>query len=347
MKKGCAFVLTAVLMLALTGCSTFKEQQTETEVAANIFEEFSDPLDNGKPDIYLITKGYDSFYWDTLRAGATDAARENDCNLYVAGIPNETYPEYLVELMQDAIDAKADAVIVSPVDIPQIIKASEQVKEAGIPLIFVDTILNGVDFDVCVATDNMQAGRMAAKEMVRLLHQNGRHDTEYLTIGIEISSTESQTIQERLAGFQEYWCNYAPKSWKVLEDIKINRGDTRLAEQQGYQFMDASTELAGLVGLNNSSTVGLAQSVQNRQRADLALAGFDGSDEIRQLIRSDEYCAASIVQQQYEMGYDSVEQALKLIAGDVLEYRYVDTGVVQMNHDNVDSLRIQKILGEQ
>lgn len=331
MKKGCAFVLTAVLLLMLTGCSTFKEQQTE--IAANTFEQFSDPLDNGKPDIYLITKGYDSFYWDTLREGATDAAKENDCNLYVAGTQNEASPEYLAELMQDAMDAKADAVIVSPVDIPQIVEASEQVKEAGIPLIFVDTLLNGVDFDVCFATDNMQAGRMAAKEMVRLLHQNGRHDTEYLTIGIEISSTESQTIQERLAGFQEYWCNYAPKSWKMLENIEINQGDTKLAEQQGYQFMDVSTDLAGLVGLNNSSTVGLAQSVHKRQRADLALVGFDDSDEIKQLIRNDEYCAASIVQQQYEMGYDSVEQALKLIAGDVLEYRYVDTGVVQA-HSN-------------
>lgn len=345
MKKKCAFVLTAALLLMLTGCSIL-EEKTETETAVNTFEQFSKPLDNGKPDIYLITKGYDSFYWDTLRKGAADAAEKNDCNLYVAGTPNEACPEYLAELMKDAIDAKADAVIVSPVDVPQIIEASDQVKTAGIPLIFVDTILNGVDFDVCLATDNMQAGRLAAKEMVKLLYQNGRHDTEYLTIGIEISSVQSQTIQERLAGFQEYWCNYAPKSWKVLEDIKINGGDVNLAEQQGYQFMDHSAELAGLVGLNNGSTVGLAKSVLQRQNTGLALVGFDDSDEIRQLIRNDEYSVASIVQRQYDMGYDGVEQALELIAGNVIEYRYVDTGVVQVNHDNIDSMYKQEIIEE-
>lgn len=346
MKKGCAFVLAAALLALLSGCTVWQGQQTEQENEPVAAEEFSEKLDNGKADIYFITKGYDSFYWDTMRKGALDAARKNDCNLYVAGTQSEGDTQYLAKLIQDAVDAQADAVIVSPADVPQIIVAAEQVKKADIPLIFVDTILNGSGFDVCYATDNMQAGRMAAKEMLKLLHQKGWHDTETLFVGIDIGVAESQTILERLAGFQEYWSSYAPKSWKVIGDIQINNGDIILAEQQGYEFLDRRDGVAGLVGLNNGSTVGLARSIINRDCKDVALVGFDYSDEIKQMIESGEYYAASIVQQQYDMGYESVEQALKLIAGETAEYRYVDTGVQQVDHDNVNSPYIQQILSD-
>lgn len=346
MKKGCAFVLTAMLAASLTGCALLQEQQTEQEQEPVAYEQFSEKQDNGKANIYFITKGYGSRYWDTLREGAKDAAENYGCNLYVAGTPSEAYSDEVAQLMLDAVEEQADAVIVTPADVPEIIEAAGQIKKAGIPLIFVDTILNSSDYDVCYATDNMQAGRMAAKEMIKLLHQNGRHDIDTLTVGIDIGVAESQTILERLAGFQEYWSNYAPKSWKVIDEIKINNGDIDLAEKQGYEFMETGSDLAGLVGLNNGSTVGLARSIMSRERTNLVLVGFDYSDEMKQLVTGDEYLAASIVQRQYDMGYGSVEQALKLVAGEATEYRYVDTGVQQVDHDNVNSPYIQEILGE-
>ena len=166
MKKGCSFVLIMAMLTLLTGCALLQEQQPEEEY---VYEQFAPKAENGQPDIYLITKGYGSFYWDTLREGAKSSAENYGCNLYVAGTPSESHLESLAELMLDAVEADADAIIVSPADIPQIAEAVDQVKKAGIPLIFVDTILNGKEFDVCYATDNMQAGRLAAKEMLKLL----------------------------------------------------------------------------------------------------------------------------------------------------------------------------------
>lgn len=79
--------------------------------------------------------------------------------------------------------------------------------------------------------------------------------------------------------------------------------------------MDSKRDLAGLVGLNNGSTVGLARSVVQRARTDLVLVGFDYSEEMEQLITGGEYRAASIVQRQRAMGYYGVDQAIKLAAG--------------------------------
>lgn len=344
MKKRDSFVLVFALLLLLSGCAILQEQQPAEEEPAFSYERFSGREENGNPDIYLITKGYGSDYWDTLRQGARDAAAEQECNLYVAGTPNESHFEILAELMQDALDLGADAILVSPADVPEVKQMASKVKKAGVPLIFVDTILNAGDFDACYATDNMEAGRLAAREAIFLLEKTGRSREEAALVGIDIGSAQSQTILERLSGFQEYWSNHAPSTWKVIDDIRINDGDIGTAERQGGEFMDGYADLAAVVGLNNGSTVGLARALLAGKRTDLVLVGFDYSEEMRSLIEGGEYPAASIVQHQYKMGYESVNLAMRLLAGGVVTYRYVDTGVQQVDHDNVDSPYIQQIL---
>ena len=157
---------------------------------------------------------------------------------------------------------------------------------------------------------------------------------------------ESQTTLERLAGFQEYWSANAPEAWTVLEDIKCNQGDVDLAQSQSYDYMQTYPDLAGLVALNNGSSVGTALTVKNSGRTDIALVGFDYADEMKNLINDKSYYVSTIVQRQYNMGYQSVEAAIQLIAGVEQPYKYVDMGVFQVNSDNVDSAYIQKIVSQ-
>lgn len=339
MKKISGLAFVGGLLLLLCGCAWTAQPSAQAETV--VYQPFGDAKDNGKKNIYLITKGFGSDYWDTLRQGAADAAEYEDCNLYIGGTPTESHLELLAELMQEALERDADAVIVSPTDQQEIIEASQELRQAGIPLIYVDTIQNGNAFDICFATDNMQAGRMTAKELLRLLYAAGHTEEEALCAGIAIGMSESQTMLERIAGFQEYWSGNAPEQWRVIEDIAINHGDTALAMQQGLDFMDGYEDLAGLAALNNGSTVGMCHALTERGRTDLVLVGYDFSDEIAALIRDEEYLAASIVQRQYDMGYQSIVQAMELIAGNAAEYRYVDTGILKVSAENIDSYYIQ------
>ena len=345
MKKiGSSLAIILLFIILLTGIRMGSVEPAHRKLS--IYQTFSAQLDNGKPNIYLITKGYANNYWNDLRQGAVDAALQRDCNIYLGGTSSEEHPELLAYLMAEAVKEGADAVIVSPTNVPAVVEAAKQVKQAGIPLIFVDTVLNEHAFDVCYATDNMQAGRLAAREMLLLLHKQGRSDTDQLSIGMGIGMMESQTTLERLAGFQEYWSANAPEAWTVLEDIKCNQGDADIAQSQSYDFMNTYPDLAGLVALNNGSAVGTALAVRNSGRTDIALVGFDYSDEMKTMIHDKSYDASSIVQRQYNMGYQSVEAAIKLIAGIEQPYKYVDMGVFQVNRDNVDSAYIQKIVGQ-
>ena len=345
MKKiGSSLAIIVLFIVLLAGIRMGSVEPDHGKLST--YQTFSSRLDNGKPNIYLITKGYANNYWNDLRQGAVDAALQRDCNIYLSGTPSEDHPELLGYLMTVAVKEGADAIIVSPTNVPTVVEAAKQVKEDGIPLIFVDTILNEHVFDVCYETDNMQAGRLAAREMMLLLHKQGRSDTEQLSIGIGIGMMESQTTLERLAGFQEYWSANAPEAWTVLEDIKCNQGDADIAQSQSYDFMNTYSDLAGLVALNNGSSVGTALAVKNSGRTDIALVGFDYADEMKNLINDKSYYASTIVQRQYNMGYQSVEAAIELIAGVEQPYKYVDMGVFQVNSDNVDSAYIQKIVSQ-
>ena len=64
------------------------------------------------------------------------------------------------------------------------------------------------------------------------------------------------------------------------------------------------------------------------------------------MIADEKYHVATIVQFQYDMGYQSVDSALQLVNGQAVMQRYVDTGVQKVRHDNVNNSDIQKILGQ-
>lgn len=335
--KRMILILIAIICIVLeVGCGQDVSLKRQEQIELGEYQDFETPtaeqLSNGKANVYVILKSYGSSYWETLLQGCLDAAKQADCNIYVGRTPKESQTAELSELIRHALAANPDAIVLSPADAPEIHDLVDEITERGIPLVFVDTILNARNFDICYMTDNMQAGRMAAMEMLVKLENNGHEESERLYVGIEIGSTKSQTIIERLAGFNEYWSDHAPKEWKIIDDIKCNDGDIDLAQKDSNEFMVKNVKLAGLIGLNNGSTVGICRSVLEAGRRDLVVVGFDFSEEIQQLIADESYCATTILQNQYQMGYGGVESALAILAGKEVTMRYHDTGVKRIDH---------------
>jgi len=347
MKKEKILLFAGLLVVVLTIVIILLNlrQQAPVEVQNNEFRDFpeatEEQLTNGQLNMYLITKSYGGTYWDTLIEGCEDAAREQGVNLFIAGVASESNTGKLLELMEEALSRNPDAIIVSPADTAEINQMVDEINAAGVPLIFVDTILNGKSFDECFLTDNMQAGRMAAEDMLRKLREMGHSEGEVLTVGIEIGSKQSQTIIERLAGFNEYWSNNAPESWTIISSIKCNEGSADTAQEHCNAYLRDNRDLAGLVGLNNGSTVGLCRGLTENQRKDIVLVGFDYSDEMAELIEAGEYKVSTLVQLQYNMGYGSVTDGVKICNGYVPEYKYNDTGVKKVDHENYNNPNIK------
>lgn len=344
MKRiGLTIIICAMLFVL---CACTQSDIEETEEPEKQIPEFTPITDviEGRKDIYLITKVLDSNYWDVVVKGAADAGEDFGCNVYYSGTYNEMDWQNQIMLLDKCIEKGADAVILAPDDSIELAPKLEEIYSKNIPVILVDTAVNTDKYDVCYMTDNLYAGNKAAEEMLEKLHAAGCSETEQLSVGILVGSATSQTINERLAGFYQYWTTNAPESWTIISDIKNCNGDISMGDELIQTLLQENPNVRGLYATNNGPTKALCNAVVDQGRKDIVIVGFDYSDEIKSLIESEDYHASTILQRQYYMTYEGVESALSRIDGEVIETKFVDTGVVSVSRDNLEDPDVKSVL---
>ncbi|MBR1738970.1 MAG: substrate-binding domain-containing protein [Ruminococcus sp.] len=338
--------MTALSLAAVCGCANKKKdsaaQETKTEPAPP-FSALGEVVE-GRRDIYVIVKNMESSYWKAIIQGAEDAGALYDCNIYLSGSYAETDWESQERLMDEALAAGADALVLAPNDSVKLSAKIDEVYDSGLPVIFIDTVANTNSYDICYMTDNLMAGQQAAEEMLYQLRGRGLDENSPLLVGIQVGSTSSQTINERLAGFSQYWNNNAPEGWEIISDIKCNEGNADKAVDCANELIDEYPEVKGVFGSNNGSTAGFAKVVKERGRTDITVVGFDYSDSIADLIASEDYSAATMIQRQYDMALLGVQAALSILDGGSYEVKFVDTGIAVVNGENIETPEIQQLL---
>jgi len=295
--------------------------------------------------IYMIVKVIGNQYWAVLQAGAEQAGKDLGANVVVVGVALESDIEGQINLLQNAVSAQADGIVIGPVDSTSLANPIKEAYESGIPVVLVDTTVKGDAFSAELMTNNVAAGSMAAEQLLKQLKDAGTSEEEEALVAIQIGSAGSQTIIDRLKGFNEYWEQNAPANWKVLnDDIKVNEGDISKAVGFCQDFLTTYPNLKAVFGPNNGSTVGFVTGLTEAKRTDIVMVGFDFSAEIEKMIRSGEYNVSSCVQRQYMMGYDGVKLALELANGGEVTEKSIDTGVLIVTPENVDSEEVQGII---
>ena len=78
----------------------------------------------------------------------------------------------------------ADGILLAPANSNSLVDSCEKVRKKKIPVALIDSSINSTEFDVCYMTDNIDAGEMAAKEMLTMLHDTGNSPQESLEVGI-------------------------------------------------------------------------------------------------------------------------------------------------------------------
>ena len=330
-------------MLSMTSCSAAEQEKTSVTAKIPNFVPLT-KVNDGQSDVYLIVKVLDSNYWQVIIDGVKAAAEEAGVNVYYSGTYNETDYESQRKLIDKALEAKADGLILAPDDSAKLTDNIKCLYDKGIPVALVDTVINGDAFDVCYMTDNYQAGQAAAKEMLLRLEGMGHESLEELSVGIVVGSSASQTINERLAGFYQYWYENAPHKWTIIGDIKNCSGDVEYAAALCEDLIDDNDSLAGLFGTNNGPTRALCSTVTAKERHDIVIVGFDYSDEMKAQIDSDEYTASTILQRQYDMGYNALMSVRDMLDGKGAGAKFIDTGVITVNSDTMSDPEVIKTI---
>lgn len=322
--------------LLLSGCSgkgILKADTDQAEDSSAVVEYSCISNPDSDKKIYVILKNYHGQYWEKVIEGITSAAEELDEAVYLGGIDNETDIDGQISLMDQAIKEDADGILLAPANSDSLVESCKTAKDNEIPLVLIDSSINSDKFDACYMTDNLEAGEMAAKEMLDMLYQNGCSESEPLKVGIMLSSDTSQAMVNRVSGFLDYWADYAPEEWEIARDIPLNGGDVKKAQEDASKLLKENQDIKGIFGCNNTSATGIANTLLKEKRTDIVMAGFDLSEETKQIIQSSDYQGVSLMQKQDQMGYLGMVALDSLIKGEKSEKKYFDTGVIMVDTD--------------
>lgn len=328
-------VLLIILCMAVsivTACSTDSKKeirQSEERSAIVKYSCIANPKSEKK--IYVILKNYHGEYWKKVIDGIRQASKKVDAAIYLGGIDNETDIEGQKKLIAEAIEKKADGIMLAPASSASLEESCHKIKKKKIPLALIDSSVNSGEFDVCYMTDNVEAGKMAAKEMLSILREEGNNPAESLEVGIVLSSDTSQAMVNRISGFLEYWSDYAPVEWNIAKDIYLNGGDISKAEKDVLKLLKDHSNMKGIFGCNNTSTIGIVNILQKEKKTDIAMVGFDLSEETKKFLMNSNYHGVSLMQKQGQMGYQGICELDSLIKGTECEQKYFDTGILMVD----------------
>lgn len=236
-------------------------------------------------------------------------------------------------MIDEAIESGASGILLAPATSDELVESCKKARESGIYVALIDSSINQCEFDACYMTDNVNAGQMAAKEMLRLLNEAGNLPSEELEVGIMLSSDTSQAMINRVSGFLEYWSLHSPEKWDIAQDIYLNGGNVEKAQSDAKKLIDQHENLKGIFGCNNTSTIGIASELLEENRKDIVLVGFDMADITVQIIQNPDYFAGTLMQRQDQMGYLGLNALYDFVSGSRYEQKYFDTGVVLIDAD--------------
>lgn len=280
--------------------------------------------------IVLITMDSIDEHWLSVRSGAEDKVKElGNIELIFRAPAGKTDPNEQTRMAEDAINQKADAILLAPSDPAALAPVAAKIKEANIPLILIDSAISTEDYDAFFSTDNEAAGALAGETFAKLVNGRGK-------IGIVHAQPSSTTAIARGKGFETKIKEIAPNIQIV--SVQYSDGDKARALNIATDIMTANPDLVGFFTSNEGSTIGVARAIEDMGKKDsVMLVGFDKSqDTIRALENGT--LKATIVQNPYRMGYEGIQTAVDILEGKKVS-RLTDTGANVVTLENIDTIK--------
>ena len=267
-------------------------------------------------EIYLITTDKQYQYWEYLNQGASDMAKAVGVK-YFWDAPDERNVNKQIELIKQAVDNGADAMLVAADDPKRISSAIEDAKARGVKIIYVDSPANE-EAIITLATNNYEAGITAGQQMLKALEEANLTGG---SIGI-VSVTSKENTALREMGFRKIIADHG--RFQLIDTIYTN-GDPLVAQGAAEQLIRGNTDLIALYGTNEGTSVGVGYAIKENENKYIGV-GYDRTDVMMQLLR-DGNLKVIIDQNPYTMGYLGVAQAIAAIFGKDTGPEYINTGV--------------------
>ena len=313
--KGAALGLAAVL-LGLSGCA-------------------GAPAAGAQRSVALIVKSTQTEFWLSVFAGAEAAATEYNLSLTLSGPETEEDYEAQNQMIAQAVEAGADAIVFSAIDQEKNAAAIDEAARQGVRIVSIDSGVASDQVGTYIGTDNYAAGRMAAQAALEGVEGP-------MNVGVVNYDEGTANGQERQQGALDALAESGRAQVTAVVTTLVEAGQ---AQADTAALLRAHPEINVLLAFNEPTSVGAAGAVaQLGRQEEVFLVGFDSNVATIDGLQEGSVDAL-IVQNPYAMGYLGVESAYMLLAGrgGELEEK-VDTSTQIVDRRNLFSVDSQKAL---
>jgi ABC-type sugar transport system substrate-binding protein len=278
--------------------------------------------------VAVVIKGVENPFFAAMRDGLADSARRHGARLRLAAATNLQDTAGQAAKLESLAADRAACYVVNPINQTNLIQALAHVPE-GAPIVNIDSPVGtkqasavGVKIASYIGTDNLAAGRLAAKAMAPLVGASARVD---VIAGIPDDATSGA----RTEGFKQA----ARGRFDVVETVAadFNREKAMLAAEE---LLRADPNIKGFFAVNDEMALGVAQAVRAAgRRGEVAVIGVDG---IRQALAAVKTGAlsATVAQYPYTIGQLGVEACLAAVRGKRVPAK-LDAPIELVTRDNV------------
>lgn len=279
--------------------------------------------------VALVMKTLSNPFFVDMEAGAKQAAEELGVKLIVQAAERETDTARQMEIVENLIIQKVDALCLVPSGSQELAPAIKKANDAKIPVLIVDTKMDpeamknvGATALTFIGSDNYLGGSIAADSLAKALGGKGK-------VAVLEGISGHETAYARDAGFKETLA----KKYPEMEIVASQPANWERAQGMDVftNMLEAHPDIQGLFTANDMMALGAIQAIKAAKRDDIVVVGFDAIDDAKAAIKAGEMLG-SIAQYPSAMGYTAVQKAVEAIEGKPIE-EHIGTKVELITKD--------------
>ena len=264
-----------------------------------------------KPKVALVMKSLANEFFLTMETGAKDYQKHNPAvfDLITNGIKNETDTAAQIQIVEQMIVSKVDAIVLAPADSKALVPVVKKAVDAGIIVVNID---NRLDPDVLkskdlivpfVGPDPQKGARLVGDYLAKRLKAGD-------PVGIVEGVSTTTNAQQRTAGFKDAMQAINAKIVSVQSgEWEIDKGNA-VAAAMLNEYPDIKALLCG----NDNMAIGAVSAVRAAgKQGKVYVVGYDNIEAIKPMLKDGRVLATAdqFAAKQAVFGIDTALKALK------------------------------------
>ena len=327
MRKRELLKVSALILICIFGLSACKKNVGTPEDNALAEETGEEEVQEEDAYVFGFT-GIDmeNPYFITLESAIREKLETEGAYSLITKDPASD-PELQAQQITEMIGEGIDALFLCPVDWEKITPSLDELKEADVRIINVDTQVKEMDYvDAYIGSDNREAGYICGEDLIGRCPEGG-------TVAILECPTQN-SINDRITGFEEAIAA-AQKGFEVVKRVDTN-GEFEKALEEAKTIVREYPDVTAIMCGNDQIAVAAKTAVNLSGLDKVIIYGVDGSPDIKkELKKANGQIAGTAAQSPISMGKTAAKTAIEMLTGGDFE-REIYEEVFMIDKDNVD-----------